>query len=57
MHKIEIYLLTVIGILCCMIAVKEANAPEPITEIKFTEMYCPECGAPLEFELEICEED
>ena len=30
---------------------------EPITEIKFTEMYCPECGAPLEFELEVCEED
>lgn len=57
MSRVEVFLWIVIGFLCTMVAGKEANAPEPITEIKFTEMYCPECGAPLEFELEICEED
>ena len=57
MHKIELFLWIVIGVLGCMVADKVANTPKPITEIKFTEMYCPECGAPLEFELEVCKED
>ena len=57
MSRVEILLWLVIGCLLAMVADKAANTPEPITEIKFTEMYCPECGAPLEFELEICEED
>ena len=53
--------LVIVGIMLlgggCTVGMQMAQPSEPITETKFTEMYCPECGAPLEFELEICEED
>ena len=54
-------ILVIVGIMLlgggCTAGMQVAQPSEPITEIKFPEMYCPECGAPLEFKLEVCEED